>query len=263
MKFADFFLSDRQGSKPPSLATTALNFLLAVILLTGIFCLAFSQIGYQWNWAATYKYHALFIQGWIATIFISLAALVVSGLVGLLAAFARRSRVTLVRALAAIYVELIRGTPLLVQILVFFYVLAEALRVENRWVVGVLTLSAFHGAYISEIIRSGIESVGRSQLESARAVGFTSAQIYRYIIFPQALRQMLPPLAGQFASLVKDSSLLSIIAIAELTYSAKEVNAHTVSEFECYVPVAVGYLLLTFPISLWTRRLEARNRYET
>jgi polar amino acid transport system permease protein len=127
-------------------------------------------------------------------------------------AFARRSRVAVVRYLARIYIELIRGTPLLVQILIFFYVVAESFHVGNRYLVGVLTLSIFAGAYISEIIRAGIESVGKSQIDSARAVGFTRAQTYRYVIFPQAFRQSMPPLAGQFASLIKDSSLLSIIA---------------------------------------------------
>ena len=91
----------------------------------------------------------------------------------------------------------VRGTPLLVQILIFFYVVADAIGVGNRYLVGVLTLAFFSGAYISEIIRAGIESVGQSQLESARAIGLTPAQTYRHVIFPQALRQTLPPLAGQ------------------------------------------------------------------
>jgi polar amino acid transport system permease protein len=168
-----------------------------------------------------------------------------------------------VRYLATLYVELIRGTPLLVQILIFFYVVADAFHVSSRYLVGVLTLSIFSGAYISEIFRAGIESVAKSQLEAARSVGFTQAQTYRYVIFPQALRQALPPLAGQFASLIKDSSLLSIIAINEFTLNAQEVNSYTFSTLESYLPLALGYLALTVPISLWTRWLEARNRYET
>ena len=126
-----------------------------------------------------------------------------------------------------------------------------------------LTLSFFSGAYISEIIRAGIESVGKSQLESARAIGLTRSQTYRYVIFPQALRQTLPPLAGQFVSLIKDSSLLSIIAITEFTWSAQAVNARTFSTLESYLPLAFGYLILTLPISLWTRRLERQHKYET
>jgi polar amino acid transport system permease protein len=126
-----------------------------------------------------------------------------------------------------------------------------------------VVLSLFAGAYIAEIVRAGIESVGASQRESARAIGLTTAQTYRYVIFPQALQQVLPPLAGQFASLVKDSSLLSIIGLAEFTYSAQQVNSATYSTLESYLPLALGYLVLTIPISLWTNRLIKSIRYET
>jgi polar amino acid transport system permease protein len=239
------------------------NAALAALLLAGVFAFSFHQLAYHWNWAAIFEYRAKFFQGWTVTLLLSLAALVLSTLIGLLFALARRSRVLVLRYVAKIYVELIRGTPLLVQILISFYVIAEAFRVGNRYVVGVLALSIFSGAYISEIIRAGIESVGRSQLDAARAVGFTRAQTLRHVVFPQALRQTLPPLAGQFASLIKDSSLLSIIAINELTLNAQEVNSFTYSTLESYLPLAVGYLFLTLPISLWTRWLETRSRYET
>ena len=152
---------------------------------------------------------------------------------------------------------------MLVLILVLFYVVANALNITDRFLVGIVVLSLFAGAYIAEIVRAGIESVGASQRESARAIGLTTAQTYRYVIFPQALRQVLPPLAGQFASLVKDSSLLSIIGLAEFTYSAQQVNSATYSTLESYLPLALGYLVLTIPISLWTNRLSKSIRYET
>lgn len=129
--------------------------------------------------------------------------------------------------------------------------------------VGVLTLSFFSGAYISEVIRAGIQSVGKSQRESAMAIGLTRFQTYRFVIFPQALRQILPPLAGQFVSLIKDSSLLSVIAISEFTLNAREVNSNTFSTLESYIPLALGYLVLTLPISIWIRHLEGRNQFET
>ena len=159
--------------------------------------------------------------------------------------------------------EIIRGTPLLVQIYVFFYVVADAFHIEDRYLMGVVILSVFSSAYISEIVRAGIESVGASQWESARAIGLTRRQTYRHVVFPQALRQMLPPLAGQFVSLIKDSSLLSIIAIGELTHNASKVSSTTASPFESYLPLAAGYLILTLPLSIWTRRLEERHRFET
>jgi polar amino acid transport system permease protein len=135
--------------------------------------------------------------------------------------------------------------------------------VENRYVAGVLILSFFSGAYISEVIRAGLQSVAESQLESARAIGLTRAQAYRYVILPQALRLTLPPLVGQFVSLIKDSSLLSIIAVNEFTQAARDVNAVTYSTLECYLPLAAGYLVLTLPLSLWLRSLEKRLRFET
>jgi polar amino acid transport system permease protein len=237
------------------------NMLLACLILSGLFYVAFSRIAYNWGWQPIWEYRGKFVQGWLVTIGISIAALVFSTLFGVVAALLRRSRVLLLRSLAVLYVELIRGTPLLVQILIFFYVVGNALGVENRYVAGVLILSLFAGAYISEIIRSGIEGVAESQLESARAIGLTSSQTYRYVIFPQAIRQVLPPLAGAFVSLIKDSSLLSIISISEFTLNAREVNAFTYSTLESYLPLAIGYLVLTLPLSLWTRRLEQRFAY--
>ncbi len=239
------------------------NWVLALLLISAVFTFSFHQLTYHWNWPSVTKYRAKFFQGWCITILLSLTSLVASTVIGLIFAFARRSRILVLRYLARIYVELIWGTPLLVQILIFFYVVADAFHVSNRYLVGGLVLSVFSAAYIAEIIRAGIESVGKSQLESARAVGFTQVQTYRYVIFPQAIRQMLPALAGQFALLIKNSSLLSIIAISELTLNAEEVNSYTYSTLESYIPLAVGYLVLTIPISIWSRWLESRNRYET
>lgn len=215
------------------------------------------------NWEAIWKYRNAFWHGWLLTVALSVISLVLSTLIGLVAALARRSPVLVVRYLSTCYIECVRGMPLLVLILVLFYIVANALNITDRFLVGVVVLSLFAGAYIAEIIRAGIESVGASQRESARAIGLTTTQTYRYVIFPQALRQVLPPLAGQFASIVKDSSLLSIIGLAEFTYSAQQVNSATYSTLESYLPLAVGYLVLTLPISLWTNTLGSSIRYET
>ena len=247
----------------PSWPLRLANFSLAFLLVVLVFYFSFHQLNYHWNWASVYEYRLKFVQGWIATVLISLAALALSTCLGLVFALTQRSRWLALRYLSKIYIEVVRGTPLLVQILIFFYVVADAFHVSNRYLVGILTLAFFSGAYISEIIRAGIESVGKSQLESAKAIGLTRAQTYRYVIFPQALRQILPPLAGQFVSLIKDSSLLSIISISEFTLNAREVNSNTFSTLESYIPLAIGYLVLTLPVSLWTRHLEKRHRFET
>ncbi len=258
-----FWLSPDERRNPPRRLATLVNWILAFLLLALVCFYSFSRLTYTWNWDTVGKYKGFFWRGWWNTLFISAIALLLSTAIGLLAALARRSGLLVLRALSRIYVELIRGTPLLVQISFAFYVVADAFRFQNRLIVGVVTLSFFSGAFISEIIRGGIESIGVSQLDSARAVGFTRAQTYRYVIFPQAIRMILPPLTGMFASLVKDSSLLSIISIPEFTWSSQQVAALTYSNFECYIPLAIGYLVLTLPITLWTQWLEKKTKYET
>jgi polar amino acid transport system permease protein len=258
-----FIASNEPGAPPPTVWKRVLNFSIAFLLVALIFYFSFHQVSYQWNWHSIYKYRQKFLQGWINTILISLASLGLSTCIGLVFALGQRSRFLPFRYFSTLYIQVVRGTPLLVQILIFFYVVANAFGVSNRYLVGVLTLSFFSGAYISEVIRAGIESIGKSQLESAKAIGLTRAQTYRYVILPQALRQTLPPLAGQFVSLIKDSSLLSIISISEFTLNAQEVNSYTFSTLESYIPLAIGYLILTLPISIWTRRLEEKHRYET
>ena len=239
-------------------AAQAASWCLVALLTAGLFSFAFAQLHYGWNWAAIWGYRQKFLQGWAMTVVLSAVSLGASLLIGLVAALARRSSFLPLRYSAVLYVESIRGTPLLVQILILFYVVANAFGVENRYIVGVLALSLFAGAYLAEMIRAGIESIRDSQLESARAIGLTPAQTYRYVVFPQVVRQLVPPLAGQFASIIKDSSLLSIIAVSEFTLNAQEVNAFTYSTLESYLPLAVGYLLLTLPISLLGRVLERR-----
>lgn len=241
--------------------SSLVSFSLAGVLF-GALCFGTLQAA-SWNWSGVWEYRGVFWRGWLTTIWISLAALILSIVLGLIAALARRSKFPALRWLACGYVELIRGTPLLVQLLVLFYVVAHAIGLHNRYTAGVLILSVFSGAYIAEMIRAGIESVGRSQLDSARAIGLTRWQTYRYVFFPQATRHILPPLAGQASSIIKDSSLLSILGIEEFTLAAQQVNSATYSTLESYIPLALGYLALTLPVSIFSRKLEKRFRYET
>lgn len=241
----------------------AFSFLTAFALLAGLCAGAFALLDYHWNWAQAASYWRLFWDGWLTTVWISALAIPLSCLVGLVLALARRAPIAPVRDMVRIFVELTRGTPLLVQLFIYWYAFGEKLSTDWRLVAGALTLSFFEGAYISEIFRAGIENVGSSQLETARALGFSRVQTYRYVIFPLALRQSLPPLAGQFASIIKDSSLLSVLGIAEFSLAATQTNSITYTTFEIYLPVALGYLILTLPISLWTQRLEQRARFET
>ena len=259
MRFTSLLSAPAAGV--PETGARILSWSLVTVLAAGLFTFAFHQLHYGWNWSAIWVYREKFLQGWLMTVAISGASLIVSLSIGVLAALARRSSFLPLRYTAALYVEIIRGTPLLVQILILFYVVANAFQIENRYLVGVLALALFAGAYLSEMIRAGVDSIRDSQLESARAIGLTRAQTYHYVIFPQVIRQLVPPLAGQFASIIKDSSLLSIIAVNEFTLNAQEVNAFTYSTLESYLPLALGYLLLTLPISLAGRVLERRFHF--
>jgi len=237
-----------------------LNFFLLVILVIATFYLMFKNLSYDFNWEAVYGYRQKFIDGFLMTIVISFFALLLSLVIGLFFAYGQKSKFILLRFFSRFYIELIRGTPLLVQILIFFYVFANTLGLENRYVVGTVILALFAGAYVSEIIRAAIESVDYEQYETSMSLGMNNFQMYAYIIFPQAFRRMLPALTGQFASIIKDSSLLSIISIREFTMNAQEVNAYTYSTLESYIPLAIGYLLLTYPISYYTGKLEANMK---
>lgn len=250
-------------ASPASRASRGISLALALLAFSLFIYLVFFLLDYHWNWAAVYEYRQKLISGWLTTLWIVAVSLAASLLIGLVAALAKRSTFLPLRYLAQIYIELIRGTPLLVQILFFFYVVADSFGLHNRYLVGIAIMAIFSGAYIAEIFRGGIESVGRSQLLSAKAIGFTRWQTYRHVIFPQALRRSLPALAGQLANLIKDSSLLSIIAISEFTLNAKEINSITYSAFESYLPLALGYLALTLPIMRLATVIEERIRFET
>jgi len=156
----------------------------------------------------------------------------------------------------------------MVQILIWYFVFGTVIndllaaygigRISAFWY-GVASLACFAGAYVTEIVRSGIQSIHRGQTEAARSLGMSYAQCMRYIILPQALRRILPPLAGQFISLIKDSSLLGIIAIRELTKAAREGVTASLQPFEIYMVLAVLYLVLTFTLSMFVQHLERRT----
>jgi polar amino acid transport system permease protein len=234
--------------------------ILQFILAGGVFSFFLFALGQNLDWGNVWGYRELFFKGWLITIGISVASLFLSLLVGVIAALCSQGTLSI---LYRVYVEIIRGTPLLVQILFFFYVVAHQIGLENRYISGVVILSLFNGAYIAEMIRGGIESINATQLESAKAIGFSRVQTYRFVIFPQAIRQIIPPLTGQFASIIKDSSLLSIIGINELTSSAQAINSATYSTLETYLPLGLAYLVLTLPVSIWSKYLEKRFQYET
>lgn len=242
-------------SRPFSIAIA----LMSIIFFSfGCFFFLFGSMHVSLQWEMVWRYRRVFWQGWLETVLIASAALALSSLLGGFIIMARRSLFSGLRVSALALVEIIRGTPLLVQILFFFYVIAHGVGFDNRFFVGIFILSLFSSAYTAEIIRGGIEAVPLSQWESAKILGLTRFQTYRYVILPQVLRHLAPALTGQLASLIKDSSLLSIIGMKEFTMAAQQVNAATYCTLESYFPLACGYLLLTLPLSIGSRFLEKK-----
>ena len=196
------------------------------------------------------------IVGLWTTLWISAAASIVGMIIGLITGLCRVSNNPTLRSLSVIYIELIRGTPLLVQLFIFYFFLGTVLDI-SRIMAGISALAIFAGAYVAEIIRAGIQSIPKGQMEAARSLGMNVPQAMIHIILPQAFKRTLPPLAGQFISLIKDSSLVSVIAITDLTKSGREVITSTFATFEIWFVVAFLYLLLTSVLSqvaAWVER---------
>ena len=229
-----------------------------VVLLGGLGTLVVISLAPRTQFGGVWEYRQLFFTGWLWTLGISAGALVCACFLAPLWAMGGMSRLTAVRWTTRGLTEILRGTPFLVLLLVGFYVIADALGITNRVLAGGFLLALYHSCYLGEMLRGGIESVGRLQWESARAVGFYDSQAFRLVILPQALRRVLPGLAGQSITLVKDSALLSVVGVMELTKQAQSASSLTFSTFEAYLPMAAGYLILTLPLSFLSRSLERR-----
>jgi len=199
----------------------------------------------------------ILIIGLITTIEISLYSSVLGMIFGLVAGLGRISKNPLIKGLSTIYVEVIRGTPLIVQIFIFYFFLGTVLHLD-RFTAGTMALALFVGAYVAEIIRAGIQSIHPGQMEAARSLGMNYFQTMTYIILPQAFKRIMPPLAGQFISLIKDSSLVSIIAITDLTKAGREISTSTFATFEAFFTIAGMYLVLTLSLSMLVRYIERR-----
>lgn len=248
---------------------------LVAILLAGLaawLCTAvFAMLGKQTDWTKAWDYRENLFRGWLVTLQISLSALAGSIFFGLLFMLGQRSSLVVIRWTCRGFLEFVRDTPLLVHLLFGYFVIFGPLasRPLGEWgfndklIIGVLLLSVFEGAYLGEILRGGVDSIPKTQWESARAVGFSPLQVYRHVIFPQALRRVLPAVAGLFVSLIKDSSLLNVIGVAEYFYNTRNFISRTYAGLEGYIPLALGYLVLTLPVAWLSHWLEKRFRHET
>ncbi len=222
------------------------------ILKIGAVVNAGDELGYN----ASYKPGPL-LMGLYMTIKISVVSIVIALAIGLITGLMRISENPLLKNLSTVYIELVRGTPLLVQIFIVYFFIGTLFNM-TRFIAGAFALAVFEGAYIAEIIRAGIQSIPKGQTEASLALGMNYFQIMRHIIIPQAFKRVLPALAGQFISLIKDSSLLSVISLTELTKAGREVVASTFSPFEVWFTVAALYFVVTYGLSLLDRYLERR-----
>jgi polar amino acid transport system permease protein len=253
-------------------------------------------LSYKWNWGAIPQYFFrydpessrwvpnILMQGFFTTIRLSFWSTIMATLIGTLMGFFRVSRRLFRRLIGGTYVETIRNLPPLVIIFIFYFFVGDQilplLGVEEfirhsdestrslvklffapaplltAFLSALITLSIFEGAYITEIVRAGIQSIEKGQWEASAALGFSRWQQMRYVIFPQALQRIMPPLAGQFISTIKDSAIVSVISIQELTFQGMELMSATYLTFEIWITITVMYLILTLSCSLAVERLE-------
>jgi polar amino acid transport system permease protein len=226
-------------------------------------------MGYQWKWDKVPRYLYRIIDGeliWgplmkglFVTLDIAWMAGLIGMLVGLIAALLRLSRSVVGRAIAWTYVEVVRNTPILVQVLIFYFIIAAALGIPRLWA-GVLCLAFYEGSFVAEIIRGAIVAVKKGQREAGLSLGFGPYHLYRDIILPQAVPLMLPPLGGILVNLVKHSAIVSVIAVFDLTTQARTVISDTFMAFEIWLTVAAMYLAITVTLSLGVLWLERRYR---
>ena len=239
-----------------------INILLALAAIFLFFMLSLKRLDMKLDFSLLWTFRIRYIQGYRLTVLLRVVSLVLSLVIGFASALGSRSNILPVSYISKIYVQFIRGTPMIMQVYLFFYIVGTAWGVSNRFLAGVLILSIFEGAYISEIFRGGIESIDATQLEAAKAIGLEPGQTMRLVILPQIVKRTLPSLAGQFASIIKDSSLLSLVSVIELTQTSREISATNYAMFEVYMFLGLLYLTLTFPISMITKSLEKRFSYE-
>lgn len=201
----------------------------------------------------------ILLMGAGVTIEITAFSVAIGFFIGLFVGIARISQFKILRIMAAVYADCIRGTPLLVQIFLIYFALPMAIgqRVEP-FIAAVAACGINSGAYVSEIFRAGIQAIDVGQMEAGRLLGLTWWQTMRFIILPQAFKNILPPLGNEFIAMLKDSSLVSVIGFEELTRRGQLIIAQTYGSFEIWMTVAVLYLIMTMAISRIVAFLEKR-----
>lgn len=206
------------------------------------------------------KYKHYYLIGIKTTLLISFLSLIIGGTLGALLSFFKLSKVKFLRFISTLYIEIVRGTPMMVQIaLVYFgsYVIIGTNM--DGFLAALIAVSLNSAAYVAEIIRSGIQSIDRGQIEASRSLGLSDGQTMRYIVMPQAIKNILPALGNEFVTLIKETSVASTIGVADLMYASKIVQSSSFQPFNPLIIVAIMYFIFTFTLSqlvgLFERRL--------
>lgn len=240
--------------------------LLAFLIFSSIIVVlarSFLTLDYEWDFKFLAPFiwqdgkPGLLVQGLINTIWISLAAIVIGTIGGVIVGSLLLSSEPVSKWVALAYVDVFRNTPVLVQLYVAYFVVGTTFDLSAE-VCGVLTLGLFCSSYVADIYRGTILNLDRGQIDAAKSLGFSAYQVGKHVIAPQALRRMLPPLVGQFVTLVKDSSLVSVIGILDLTKSALNVVSVSFRSFETWFAIAIMYLVINTILSSYGRWLEHR-----
>ena len=220
-------------------------------------------MAYQFDFSIIIKYLPLFLKGVFLTVEISFLAILIGLPVGILAALARTSGFRILNLMGAVYVEVFRNTPLLIQIFIIFFGLPGLGIKLSPYVSGLTALVLYVGAYNTEVIRAGLEAVPRGQIEAAESLGLTGVQTFLHIILPQTFRISLPALGNNWVALVKNSSLVSVIGMVELTWVTFDLNALTFRSFELFGAATIFYLILIFILINIQAFVEKRYLYKT
>ena len=247
-------------------------YLIVMYLLVRVSLTGAEAMGYNWQWYRIPDYlYRLTDDGFqwgeisiglVSTLTLSLQAFLMAMTGGLLVALLRLSNLVVGRALATVFLEFVRNMPLLVLLYLFYYVLGPIFNLD-RYMASVLCLGVYHAALVSEIFRAGIGAVGVGQWEAAKSIGLSTGQAYRFVILPQSIKIMLPPMAGEAVHMVKSSAIVSVIAVVELTTTGRNIIADTYLSFEVWFTIAVAYLAITLTLSIFVTFLEKRYAVKT
>ena len=260
--------------QPPAinrfLSSAPVSVIIYCVIVGAILYSSFSgaqSMGYNWQWYQIPKYIYSYTDngfqfgelmlGLWTTITLSFTSFVLAMVIGFLVAFLRLSRLIIGTKIAVCFLEFVRNVPLLVLVYLFFYVLGPVFKYD-RYTASILCLAVYHSALISEILRAAINAVAQGQWEAAKSIGMSKMQTYQYIILPQSIRFMLPPMTGEVVHMVKSSAIVSVIAVAELTTLGQNIISDTYMAFEIWFTIALIYMFVIVILSIGASQVERR-----